>query len=362
MAKPTANLGLTKPELSDRPGITIPQLANNFDLIDSALNSHSTQLADIVTNVKRSFGAKGDGITDDTSSIQNAINSMTNGGVVFFPAGVYMVSKLKIPSNITLKGVSASKSIIRLLPGQPANSWAVQNSDFNNGNTNIILETITVDGNAQAYPSDINVTATQFQKVTNLILDHVNITGGLADGFYAYQCNNVVISGSDFSGNGRFQVDESGLNIDTCNGVHLSDSQSNNNGFHGLLLSGTTNAVVSLVASGNGFDGIRMQYGANNNSIIGCRVFTNTQRGLYLNNNSTNNAIFGNNLYNNGFHGVVFNVAPNNTLTGNMIVNNNMNGVVTVATSDNQKGVGNVISGNKSGDLSLASSSNLPPQ
>lgn len=44
------------------------------------------------TNVKW-FGAKGDGVTDDTTSIQNAIDSLstTGGGTVIVPAGNYMI-------------------------------------------------------------------------------------------------------------------------------------------------------------------------------------------------------------------------------------------------------------------------------
>lgn len=55
------------------------------------------------------FGAKGDGITSDTSSIQTAINfvSSAGGGIVYCPKGVYRMSNsqaLSVPSNILLKG------------------------------------------------------------------------------------------------------------------------------------------------------------------------------------------------------------------------------------------------------------------
>ena len=43
-----------------------------------------------VINVK-SFGAKGDGITDDTESIINAINSLEENSCLFFPSGDYIV-------------------------------------------------------------------------------------------------------------------------------------------------------------------------------------------------------------------------------------------------------------------------------
>lgn len=38
------------------------------------------------------FGAKGDGVTDDTVAINNAIEAVGNNGVVFFPEGTYLVS------------------------------------------------------------------------------------------------------------------------------------------------------------------------------------------------------------------------------------------------------------------------------
>jgi hypothetical protein len=49
-----------------------------------------TKTAPIV-NVKN-FGAKGDGVADDTTAIQNAINSMTSGGTLEFPTGTYKMS------------------------------------------------------------------------------------------------------------------------------------------------------------------------------------------------------------------------------------------------------------------------------
>lgn len=54
------------------------------------------------------FGAKGDGVADDTAAIQKALDSLTGGGVVNLPAGSYRLSAaLKVPGGVTLLGEGA---------------------------------------------------------------------------------------------------------------------------------------------------------------------------------------------------------------------------------------------------------------
>nr|7CHU_A Chain A, Putative pectin lyase [Geobacillus virus E2]7CHU_B Chain B, Putative pectin lyase [Geobacillus virus E2]7CHU_C Chain C, Putative pectin lyase [Geobacillus virus E2] len=79
-------------------------------------------LKTIAVNVKE-FGTKGDGVTDDTVAIQNAINSIVSslnnasgqGGIVYFPTGTYKVtSKITInKSNIRLVGAGMSATCIK---------------------------------------------------------------------------------------------------------------------------------------------------------------------------------------------------------------------------------------------------------
>lgn len=65
-------------------------------------------------NVKTDFGATGDGTTNDTTAVQNAINAcqLAGGGTVFFPAGTYKVTGLTVAGNVRLQGVSDKTSII----------------------------------------------------------------------------------------------------------------------------------------------------------------------------------------------------------------------------------------------------------
>lgn len=55
----------------------------------------------------RAYGAKGDGVTNDTIAIQAAINaaSVAGGGIVFSPPGEYLHSLLTIPGGVSICGV-----------------------------------------------------------------------------------------------------------------------------------------------------------------------------------------------------------------------------------------------------------------
>ncbi|CAH0345159.1 glycosyl hydrolase family 28-related protein [Bacillus sp. CECT 9360] len=68
---------------------------------------YNISLANGVETVNvQQFGARGDGVTDDTQAIQQAINSSA-GKTVIFPEGTYMIKSLNLPSNISLQGQGA---------------------------------------------------------------------------------------------------------------------------------------------------------------------------------------------------------------------------------------------------------------
>jgi hypothetical protein len=83
----------------------------------------------VMANV-RDFGAKGDGVSDDSLAFQNAINSI-NAGAVFIPAGTYLLrAALYIHKSVVLRGESASKTVLLInhtFPRQPAIAIATYN-------------------------------------------------------------------------------------------------------------------------------------------------------------------------------------------------------------------------------------------
>jgi len=64
----------------------------------------------VVINVK-DFGARGNGVNDDTAEIQAAVDaaSAAGGGEVFFPRGLYVISaSIKLKSSVNMTGVGMS--------------------------------------------------------------------------------------------------------------------------------------------------------------------------------------------------------------------------------------------------------------
>ena len=88
----------------------------------------------------RTFGAKGNGSTNDTAAIQKAINSLpSTGGTVVIPPGTYgidAVTSLKLKSNITLQ--MSPTTILGVIPNAAAqytvlNIGGVSNVNVNSG-------------------------------------------------------------------------------------------------------------------------------------------------------------------------------------------------------------------------------------
>lgn len=93
------------------------------------------------------FGAKGDGITDDTQAIQQAIDLVyqQGGGTIVFPPGTYLVTSVTLKENITYRGYGAT--IKR--PAHQGN-WTRTFTTHYAGNTNsqpLVIQGFTFDGN-----------------------------------------------------------------------------------------------------------------------------------------------------------------------------------------------------------------------
>lgn len=113
------------------------------------------------------FGAKGDGVTDDTLAIQNAINSIQSGSV-YVPSGTYMVNQ-EIDVSCQLIGESKYSSTIKLF------TTALTGTNVINIGNNSSIENICVDVNNVASCIPVNLTTGSSNiSVTNCIIKQSN--------------------------------------------------------------------------------------------------------------------------------------------------------------------------------------------
>jgi hypothetical protein len=91
---------------------TLSQIINDELLVEvnTNIDTLKSNANDLEINIK-DFGAKCDGITDDTLAIKNAIASITTSGTIFIPKGSTIINDKIIISknNITIKGTFGSK-------------------------------------------------------------------------------------------------------------------------------------------------------------------------------------------------------------------------------------------------------------
>jgi len=133
LSKPSIVLGLLN-FINNTQGNSIPTSPAASWRVSQANSSRTENIlfpADAgVINVKTKFGAKGDGVTDDTAAIQAALNAYPNGGrIIYLPNGVYLVSdrlswaagtgKGDDYKNIILQGQSQQGTIIKLKDNAP---------------------------------------------------------------------------------------------------------------------------------------------------------------------------------------------------------------------------------------------------
>ncbi|HEX3786092.1 MAG TPA: glycosyl hydrolase family 28-related protein [Pseudonocardiaceae bacterium] len=129
------------------------------DLPLTQLDGRYVKTGTLVYNVK-DYGATGNGSTDDTTAVQNAINaaSTAGGGTVWFPAGTYMVTPttspaLNVPSDgIKLVGASRKKSVLKKTANGVLLSMSGPSTDTT-GATHLhycSLESMTLHGNSKS--------------------------------------------------------------------------------------------------------------------------------------------------------------------------------------------------------------------
>lgn len=318
-------------------------------------NRNAFNLADVVTDLPvytknflnvKDFGAKGDGITDDTTAIQSAITQAeTIGGTVYVPAGSYLVSTLTISKGgVTLLGdgfssvilTSSTANNILSINAQSPNQigWRISNLHFatkvkrTDGYAIALIgtgENVAVDsciffrtGNTEATGSGILI------KMPLVFVDNCNIeikgdfTGICIDGGNDRWINSCWIRGDGTHGDGIKILASGGewlSNIEcvqfkfgfeavstngTISWLNLNNVLCDTNSAQGIRFTKDGNAIQGITlaecwASTNGAsaNGIGFSItGVAGIQLIGCKALNNGAYGILLQ-NTTNAQVTG---------------------------------------------------------------------
>lgn len=196
-----------------------------------------------IINAKTDFGAKGDGVTNDSASIQGAINSANSsgGGIVYLEPGVYSIHAVDKLDELTMDhffGLLLKSNVI--LRGAGIGITVLKQADSQD------IEVITNDRRIRQY---IN-TAGTFTFSGSTITDSASLfTGGLA-----WQIGEVVrVRGTD-NNDGEYVVTDATASVLTFSATtFVTDSPATTVALLTYIAGPTTNcALQNFSVDGNG--------------------------------------------------------------------------------------------------------------
>ncbi|MGF7228757.1 MAG: beta strand repeat-containing protein [Candidatus Saccharibacteria bacterium] len=300
-------------------GLALVASSSSAAVWGSPTDTSAVHKGDLVFNVK-DYGAVGNGSTNDTTAIQNAINAATaaSGGVVYFPAATYLLgSSLTPKSNVTLLGTGAGSIIITSYTGNAIYASTTTFSDFT-------VESLTFQGSVNQFPS----TPTRGRTTSGVgiqtalyldgSLDPGNSSGGTITNFnmrhcIIENCSALPIRIAGVSGVVRVTENNFYNNQDVGFIYNQEVIFSNNH----VLMSADNGVSISrgnnkITCTGNTFEnccynGIWLtgfDDGTHNLNLVG----------------PTNFSCTGNTIINVGYNGIICDQAPQNgSITGNTI-------------------------------------------
>lgn len=317
------------------------------------------------------YGATGDGVTNDSSAIQSALNV---GGTVYFPSGLYSVgTTLNVPANTEV--ILAEDATLKAAVGLTGPILYV------NAVSNVKVTGGTIDGNgsvASLSTYGIHVYDSSYVNISNCVVKNAKsvnvriegpssgsvssdisvtnceITGSLGVGFtptyssYVLFSNNKVInnvtgftSGEVFNmnivGNTFHNNANDGCAVgNNCSYVTVVGNTSSYNGAEGINIDGVNHGVIVGNTSVANLIGIAVWNRspgtplAGRNVVSGNSISTCTQYGIVLADSQNNCVIEANSINACGYEGIYVNECSYGVIANNTVNENALHGISLV--------------------------------
>src|SRR5690554_3780877 len=201
----------------------------------SSLSHAQTEVKTI--NVK-SFRASGDGRTDDTQAIQEAILKASAGDTVFIPEGVYLVKSLGLKSGVHIK---TDGVLVQKIDGEKEEfSHSRQNSSAPLFRGKDVSD-ITLRFKAETRNEAIYLTGSKNIRITQSTIRGDSTQSTSFPGILLYDCRNISITNSTISHYGKPRIHpgiyQSGTAIRmlASDSVTVINNQIHDNGENGVF-------------------------------------------------------------------------------------------------------------------------------
>ncbi|QGJ85184.1 virion structural protein [Lactococcus phage P4565] len=325
-------------ELNDLHAQTEANLSDIEALQDSIAKIAEAQANSLPLNVKW-FGAKGDGVADDTLSIQRAIDT---GFSVFIPPGKYNVKELKgFSSGQIIQGISKAESWggkntqnITLLNGiGSADNYVIKNNVWTDGilPTAITVKNLSIEGSKKTNGILVGNSSTiEGVKIQNCINGLSKIKVSNVMNCQINNCTNGVMTAVDSKiTNNFFYYNEVGINFDNSNDNSIVNNKIEWNRIGISLTKATFNLISNNIIDRNTTYGI-YTFNTANTTILGNQFERNLTNHLYLQGSQFNistNSFFRKNSEDNQSGKMAPDIAIfAKSVSNSMITNNFVNG------------------------------------
>ena len=254
-----------------------------------------------LTGVRRTvtdFGAIGDSLRDNTSSIQKVIDEASPGDTVFIPEGKFLVRTLQLRSGVHL----VSTGILAHHPDAKIGEFSIEKQSSPN-------PLIMADGVADIYISirakskneALHLRKSQRIRIVNSNLEGDSTKLRAYPGILAFECSGLEVLSSSIHhfGSKRRETHSyqpgTGIRIMSSNTISIRNSEIFKNGENGIFIYGSRKAeVLDNTIHHNGMSGIQIAFGDHGKEMdynfSGNILDQNAADGIDINNRSPEKA------------------------------------------------------------------------